>query len=152
MKNLFVVLFIEEGERMSTTFISDFVDSTYVPGNLIKIGGPNGTPIECLAGYEVEEYDLSKDSGRNAKGTMRLCYIGTKYKIIFKTRYIHQQELLNIYNNLPRTELSIYFFNPYTGTYQTIQCYRGDRKVSMKWDRLHIGKLYEPVSQSLIEL
>ena len=134
---------------MSTTFISDFVDKTYVPSNLIKV---DGQEIEYLAGYEVEEYDLSKDAGRNAKGTMRLAYIATKYKIIFKTRYIHQKELEEIYNKLPRRQMSVEFFNPYTGTYQTIQCYRGDRKVNMKWDRQYIGKLYEPVSQSLIEL
>ena len=134
---------------MSTTFISDFVDSTYVPSNLIKV---DGKEIEYLAGYEVEEYDLSKDAGRNAKGKMRLAYIATKYKIIFKTRYIHQKELEKIYNNLPMKELTVEFFNPYTGDFQTIQCYRGDRKVSMKWDRQYIGKLYEPVSQSLIEL
>lgn len=134
---------------MSTTFVSDFVSKTYVPSNLLKV---DGKTIEYLAGYEVEEYDLSKDTGRNAKGTMRLCYIGTKYKIIFKSRYVHQNELVNIFNKIPRKQLSVYFFNPYTGTYQTIQCYRGDRKVSMKWDRKYIGKLYEPVSQSLIEL
>lgn len=134
---------------MSTTFISDFVDKTYVPKNLIKV---DGKEIEYLAGYEVEEYDLSKDAGRNAKGTMRLAYIGTKYKIIFKTRYIHQEELKKIYDKLPRRQLSVEFFNPYTGAYQTIQCYRGDRKVNMKWDRQYLGKLYEPVSQSLIEL
>lgn len=134
---------------MSTTFISDFVDKTYVPSNLIKV---DGKEIEYLAGYEVEEYDLSKDAGRNAKGTMRLAYIATKYKIIFKTRYIHQKELEKIYDKLPRRQMSVEFFNPYTGTYQTIQCYRGDRKVNMKWDRQYLGKLYEPVSQSLIEL
>lgn len=134
---------------MSTTFISDFVDSTYVPSNLIKV---DGQEIEYLAGYEVEEYDLSKDAGRNAKGTMRLAYIGTKYKIIFKTRYIHQKELKKIYEKLPRRELTVEFFNPYTDSWQTIQCYRGDRKVNMKWDRQYLGKLYEPVSQSLIEL
>lgn len=134
---------------MSTTFISDFVDKTYVPNNLIKV---DGQEIEYLAGYEVEEYDLSKDAGRNAKGTMRLAYIATKYKIIFKTRYIHQKELQKIYEKLPRRQLSVEFFNPYTGQYQTIQCYRGDRAVNMKWDRKYLGKLYEPVSQSLIEL
>jgi len=134
---------------MSTTFISDFVDKTYVPSNLIKV---DGKEIEYLAGYEVEEYDLSKDAGRNAKGTMRLAYIATKYKIIFKTRPIHQKELEKIYEKLPRRELTVEFFNPFTGKYQTIQCYRGDRKTSMKWDRQYLGKLYEPVSQSLIEL
>lgn len=134
---------------MSTTFISEFVDSTYVPSNLIKV---DGQEIEYLAGYEVEEYDLSKDAGRNAKGTMRLAYIATKYKIIFKTRPIHQKELEKMYEKLPRRELTVEFLNPFTGTYQTIKCYRGDRKVSMIWDRKYLGKLYEPVSQSLIEL
>lgn len=134
---------------MSTTFISDFVSKTYVPSNLLKV---DGQVIEYLAGYEVEEYDLSKDAGRNAKGKMRLCYIATKYKIIFKSRYVHQNELVNIFNKIPRKELSVYFFNPYTNKYQTIKCYRGDRKVTMKWDRKYLGKLYEPTSLSLIEL
>lgn len=118
-------------------------------GNLLQI---NGSTIEYLAGYEVEQYDLSKDAGRNAKGTMRLAYIGTKHKIIFNSRPIHQSELIQIYNKIPRSELTVTFFNPFTGTTQTIQCYRGDRKATMKWDRQYLGKLYEPVSQSLIEL
>lgn len=134
---------------MSATFISDFVSSNYVPSNLITV---NGSAIDYIAGYEVEEYDISKDAGRNAKGTMRLAYIGTKYKIIFKSRLVHQQELIQIYNKLPRQQLTVTFFNPYTGQNQTIYCYRGDRKVTMKWDRQYVGKLYEPVSQSLIEL
>ena len=118
-------------------------------GNLLTV---DGQEIEYLAGYEVEEYDLSKDAGRNAKGKMRLAYIATKYKIIFKSRPVHQEELEKIYEKLPRRELTVEFFNPFTGKYQTAQCYRGDRKVTMKWDRQYLGKLYEPVSQSLIEL
>ena len=131
------------------SFISTYRDTSYVPSNLITV---NGKTIECLAGYEVEWYDLSKDAGRNAKGTMRLAYIAQKYKIIFNTRPIHQKELQKIYESIPMEELTVKFFNPFTGQDKTIKAYRGDRKATMKWDRQYLGKLYEPVSQSLIEL
>lgn len=75
-----------------------------------------GYKPDFIAGYEIEEYDLSLEAGRNAKGTMRLNYI------------------------------------PYTGESKTISAYRGDRKVSMLFDIDCVGKLYDAVSQSLIEL
>ena len=72
------------------SYISEFIDSTYVSGNLISIEGY--TP-DFIAGYEVEEYDLSLEAGRNAKGTMKLNYIGTKYKIVLKTTPLFQEQL-----------------------------------------------------------
>ena len=48
--------------------------------------------------------------------------------------------------------ISVNFFNAFTGKWQTIQCYRGDRKVSMLGDWTGFGKLYDSVEQSLIEL
>ena len=44
------------------------------------------------------------------------------------------------------------FYNPYIGQMQTAKCYRGDRKVSMKWNRTDKGILYNPTDISLIEL
>jgi len=48
--------------------------------------------------------------------------------------------------------VGVKFKNSFTGTYKTIQCYRGDRKANMLFDFKGVGKLYDEVSQSLIEL
>lgn len=130
-------------------FISTYVDKNYVSGNLIQI---NGNVIDCLAGYEVEWYDISKDATRNANGTMRLQYLGQKYKIVLQSRIMFQAELQDMYSKIPMQELTVEFWNPFTGSFKTIQAYRGDRKSQLHWDISGIGKLYEPVSQSLIEL
>ena len=111
-----------------------------------------GYKPDFIAGYEIEEYDLSLESGRNSKGTMRLNYIGTKYKLILKTTPLFQAQLTEFYSHIPRRAISVTFFNPYTGESKTISAYRGDRKVSMLFDIDCVGKLYDAVSQSLIEL
>ena len=84
----------------------------------------------------MEWYDLSLEAGRNAKGKMKLKYVAEKYKVILKTTPIFQEQLKEFY----------------AGEMQTIQCYRGDRKTSMLFDIDHIGRLYDEVDQSLIEL
>lgn len=83
---------------------------------------------------------------------MRLSYIATKYKIILRTTPLLQPQLTEFYNHIPRRAISVKFFNPFTGQWKTIQCYRGDRKVSMQGDWNGFGKLYDEVNQSLIEL
>lgn len=83
---------------------------------------------------------------------MRLNYIGTKYKVILKTTPLFQAQLTEFYSHIPRRVISVTFFNPYTGESKTISAYRGDRKVSMLFDIDCVGKLYDAVSQSLIEL
>lgn len=83
---------------------------------------------------------------------MILNYIADKYKIILKTTPLFQQELTEFYSHIPMRTISVKFFNPFTGEYKTIQCYRGDRKASMLFDFNGIGKLYDEVDQSLIEL
>lgn len=100
----------------------------------------------------MEEYDLSLEAGRNAKGTMKLNYIGTKYKIVLKTTPLFQEQLTEFYSKIPRRAISVTFFNPYTGENETINAYRGDRKVTMLFDFDGVGKLYDQVEQSLIEL
>lgn len=137
------------GNRRSERLLSQFIDSTYVAGSLIEI---EGYSPDFLSGYDVEEYDLSLEAGRNAKGTMHLSYIATKYKIILKTTPLLQPQLTEFYSHIPRRAISVKFFNPYTGQWQTIQCYRGDRKVSMLGDWAKFGKLYDETELSLIEL
>lgn len=120
-----------------------------MPGNLVEI---EGYAPDFIKGYDVEEYDLSLEAGRNAKGKMHLSYIATKYKIILKTTPVMQAQLTEFYSHIPRRELTINFFNPYTGEMHIAQCYRGDRKTSLLLDWEGFGKLYDEVEQSLIEL
>lgn len=125
-------------------------NSSYVPGTLISIEGYS--PDDILEGYEVQEYDLSLEAGRNASGTMHLNYIATKYKVILKTTPAYQEQLTAFYNSIPRRAISVTFFNPFTGSNYTMQAYRGDRKISMLQDQTGMGKLYDGTEQSLIEL
>lgn len=83
---------------------------------------------------------------------MKLNYIGTKYKIILKTTPLFQEQLTEFYSKIPRRAISLTFFNPFTGTNKQINVYRGDRKASMLFDFDGVGKLYDQVEQSLIEL
>lgn len=57
----------------------------------------------------MEEYDLSLEAGRNAKGTMKLNYIGTKYKIVLKTTPLFQEQLTEFYSKIPRRAISVTF-------------------------------------------
>lgn len=83
---------------------------------------------------------------------MRLQYIADKFKIILKTTPVYQQQLTEFYSHIPMRTINVRFFNPFTGQWKSIQCYRGDRKVAMLFDVNGRGKLYEEVNQSLIEL
>ena len=79
--------------------------------------------------------------------------VAQKYKVILHTKYLTQEEFTDFFstiNNLK--QLSVYFFDPYTATYKTINCYRGDRKGTMKGNRTDRGILYNPTDISLIEL
>lgn len=79
--------------------------------------------------------------------------VADKYKIILHTKYLTSEELVDFFSTIKNLkELSVNFFCPYTGTKKTINCYRGDRKVTMKWNRTDKGILYNPIDISLIEL
>lgn len=125
-------------------------NSAYVPGTLVRIEGYS--PDDILEGYEVEEYDLSLEAGRNASGTMHLNYVATKYKVILKTSPAYQGQLTSFYASIPMRAISVTFFNPFTGSNYTMQAYRGDRKISMIQDQAGVDKLYDSTEQSLIEL
>ena len=105
------------------------------------------------SGYDVEWYDVSLESGRNAKGKMRYNPVDDKYKIILHTKPLTQEELTDFFSTIRvMKELEVTYFNPYTGQMRTAECYRGDRKITMKWNRSDVGILYEPSSISLIEM
>ena len=79
--------------------------------------------------------------------------IATKIKIILHTRHLTEDEFVEFYSAI-RTlkQYSVEFYNPYTAEIQTANCYRGDRKIVMKWNRVDKGILYNPIDISLIEL
>ena len=109
--------------------------------------------MEPDEGYDVEWYDLSYDSGRNAKGFMHYNPVAQKYKVILHTKPLTQEELTEFFSTIKALkELNVYFFDPYSGTHRTIKCYRGDRKITMKWNRTDKGILYNSTDISLIEL
>lgn len=79
--------------------------------------------------------------------------IAQKYKIILHTTYLTQEQASDFFSTIKiLKELNVKFFDPYTGEYKTASCYRGDRKIKMKWDRTDKGILYNPVDISLIEV
>lgn len=79
--------------------------------------------------------------------------VNEKYKIVLHTRNLTQEELIDFFSTIKILEtIEVEFLNPYTGEIDTIECYRGDRKVTMKWDRTDKGILYNPMDISLIEL
>ena len=120
---------------------------------VITIDGMDLTDLLKDEGYDVEWYDLSYDSGRNAKGYMHYNPIAEKYKIILHTKHLSQEDFTRFFSKiLPLKQYTVKFFNPYSGTFKTIKCYRGDRKATMKWDRTDKGILYNPTDISLIEL
>lgn len=84
---------------------------------------------------------------------MRYNPVATKYKIILHTKYLTAEEVMEFFQILKNLkQYSVYFFNPYTGSYKTANCYRGDRKITMKWNRTDKGILFNPFDISLIEL
>lgn len=104
-------------------------------------------------GYSVEWYDLSYDTGRNAKGYMIYNPVAEKYKIILHTKPLNKTEMTAFFNKIAANKkLTVTFFDPYTATTKTIYCYRGDRSVTMKWNRTSTGILYTPTDIGLIEL
>lgn len=79
--------------------------------------------------------------------------VNDKYKIILHTKNLTQEELMDCCSTLKiAKEFTVEFFNPYEGEMTTIKCYRGDRKVTMKWDRTDTGILFEPFDIHLVEL
>ena len=101
----------------------------------------------------MQWYDVSYDSGRNAKGYMHYNPVAEKYKIVLHTRAMTGEEFVDFFSTIKNLkQLSVTYFNPYLGTKRTANCYRGDRTVTMKWNRTDKGILYNPVDISLIEL
>ncbi len=80
--------------------------------------------------------------------------VAEKYKIILHTKNLTGEEAVDFFSTIRNLkEFSVVYFNPFTGeSNRTALCYRGDRKITMKWNREDKGILYNPFDISLIEL
>ena len=113
---------------------------------------------------KVGWYDVSKNSGRDtttADGTMILNVIGTKYRLDLVTRNLTRDEIVDFFAEIIKkpAPIVVQFLNPFTNTWKTINCYRGDRGAqpayplkAMEDNTEVLVDLFAPVSQALIEL
>jgi len=108
-------------------------------------------------------YDVSKDSGRDtttADGKMILNVISQKYRLDLATRKLTRDEVVDFFAQIKlRPTMSVSFLNPFTNTWKTITCYRGDRSVKasypvkvMEGNTEALVEVFDEISQALIEL
>ena len=112
---------------------------------------------------QIGWYDVSKNSGRDtttADGTMILNVISQKYRIDLVTRPLTADETIDFFAQIKiAPTMSVSFLNPFTGSWTTISCYRGDRTIQglmtkpvMEGQTQRLVKINNSVSQALIEL
>lgn len=146
--------------------IKEFYNGTYKytlasPSITISKIKLNGVDISKYLTNETKIgwYDVSKNSGRdvtNADGTMILNVIATKWRLDLVTRPLTEDELIDFFSQIIiAPTITVQFLNPFTKTWKTINCYRGDRQVQSMLaynDDGTLVELYNGVSQAIIEL
>ena len=112
---------------------------------------------------QVGWYDVSKDSGRDtttADGKMILNIISQKYRLDLVTRQLTRDELVDFFAQIRiAPTMTVQFLNPFTNSWKTITCYRGDRIAQamypvevMESNEKVLVEMFNPISQALIEL
>lgn len=116
---------------------------------------------------QVGWYDVSKDSGRDtttADGRMILNVISQKYRLDLVTRQLTRDEVVDFFAQIKiAPTMSVSFLNPFTNSWKTITCYRGDRVVQSAYpvkvqETINnvtsdvLVEMFNSVSQALIEL
>lgn len=112
---------------------------------------------------QVGWYDVSKDSGRDtstASGKMILNVISQKYRLDLVTRQLTRDEVVDFFAQIKiAPTMEVKFLNPFTNTWKTITCYRGDRTakaaraVPVKEGNTNtLVEMFEGITQALIEL
>ena len=112
---------------------------------------------------QVGWYDVSKNSGRDtttADGRMILNVISTKYRLDLVTRQLTRDEVVDFFAQIRiKPTMTVQFLNPFTNTWKTINCYRGDRSARANYPMVMtegnnqvLVEMFDSVSQALIEL
>ena len=112
---------------------------------------------------QVGWYDVSKNSGRDtttADGRMILNVISQKYRLDLVTRQLTRDEVVDFFAQIKiAPTMTVQFLNPFTNSWKTITCYRGDRIAQamypvevMESNEKVLVEMFNPISQALIEL
>ena len=113
---------------------------------------------------QVGWYDVSKDSGRDtttANGKIVLNVIATKYRLDLVTRTLTRDEMVDFFAEIRKrpSPIEVEFLDPFTNTWKTIECYRGDRLAqASRAVQVNEGgtpalvEMFEPVGQAIIEM
>ncbi len=112
---------------------------------------------------QVGCYDVSRDSGRDtttASGKMILNVISTKYRLDLVTRQLTSDEIVDFFAQIRLAPtMTVQFLDPFTNTWKTIQCYRGDRTARAaraipvkEGNNDALVEMFEGVTQAIIEL
>ena len=113
---------------------------------------------------QVGWYDVSKNSGRDtttADGTMILNVIGEKYRLDLVTRQLTRDEVVDFFTEIRRrpAPITVEFLNPFTNSWKTISCYRGDRIAQAAYpvevnegNTKALVEMFNGISQAIIEL
>ena len=112
---------------------------------------------------QVGWYDVSRDSGRDtttASGKMILNVISTKYRLDLVTRQLTRDEVVDFFAQIRiAPTMPVQFLDPFTNTWKTIQCYRGDRIAKAarvvpvkEGNNNALVEMFEGINQALIEL
>lgn len=112
---------------------------------------------------QVGWYDVSRDSGRDtttASGKMILNVISTKYRLDLVTRQLTRDEIVDFFAQIRLAPtMTVQFLDPFTNTWKTIQCYRGDRIAKAarvvpvkEGNNDALVEMFEGVTQAIIEL
>lgn len=151
--------------------IQEFVHGEYIytlasPSLILSKVKLNGVDISKYLSNQsqVAWYDVSKNSGRDtttADGRMILNVISTKYRLDLVTRNLTRDEVVDFFAEIRRrpAPITVEFLNPFTNTWKTITCYRGDRIAQAAYpvevnegNNKALIEMFNPISQAIIEL
>lgn len=117
---------------------------------LVKVGATNLTPY--LKGYTVDYNVLVADTGRNARGNLRLQVINRKAKLNLVFRPMNEEEMSIVLLAIKAfSPLTVEYWDVESQTQKTAQMYPNTASPNMYWNAAE-NALYQDLSLNLIEL
>ena len=158
---------MKDGDMMIQEFVQGEYKYTLAsPSLMLSKVKLNGVDISkyLTNQSQVGWYDVSKNSGRDtttADGKMILNVIGEKYRLDLVTRQLTRDEVVDFFTEIRKkpAPITVEFLNPFTNTWKTISCYRGDRTAQSAYvvpvtedGTETLVEMFNPISQAIIEL
>lgn len=104
----------------------------------------NGVPIPDPSSFTGAESDLDTMGERDATGYLHRNMVATKHPLHFEYKNLTWDTIMRILPMLKGPKFTFTFPSPFTGGFQTIEAYAGDRDFECVWkpsDRIGIGNL-----------